>query len=368
MVSLDNYPMTTDLPIAALRYALSSSISPLLTADSTVLFLHARTGVEDWLASAQSVTYQQDFYPWYRQISSNNTQRLVGVDRFDKQNANNTSEPVLKRNEYSLVLALLPRQREHARAVMANAIDACAIGGMVICVAANEEGARSLEKDFITLTGTCRSVSKHHCRVFSIKKSNDSIDNVLQQKWLAQDNPRLINGHWTRPGVFSSNDTDAGTQQLIASLPTPLRGRAADLGAGTGMLAKALITRCEKISSMDVFEAQARALDLAMRNLEGFSVPVTAHWCDVSDGISGRYDVIVSNPPFHISSQAVPALGQAFIRSAASALERSGDFFMVANRQLAYEAVLHSHFESVLTISESGRYKVMHARLPRGTR
>ena len=44
------------------------------------------------------------------------------------------------------------------------------------------------------------------------------------------------------------------------------------------------------------------------------------------------------NPPFHTRPRADPALGQAMIRKAAAALRRGGRLFMVANRQLPYEA------------------------------
>ena len=59
---------------------------------------------------------------------------------------------------------------------------------------------------------------------------------------------------------------------------------------------------------LDLFEAEARALDCARANLADARVPVALHWHDVAGGLPGRYDVVVSNPPFHQSRADDPSL------------------------------------------------------------
>ena len=79
----------------------------------------------------------------------------------------------------------------------------------------------------------------------------------------------------------------------------------------------------------------------------------------------GRFDAVVSNPPFHVGSRSVPALGRAFIAAAARALKRDGQFLMVANRHLPYEDVLRDVFGRGELLAEQGGFKVYRAWEPK---
>jgi 16S rRNA pseudouridine516 synthase len=133
-------------------------------------------------------------------------------------------------------------------------------------------------------------------------------------------------------------------------LPADLHGRVADLGAGYGYLATQVIARCPKVSAIDLYEAEARALEPAQINLDnarnssGRAVEASVHWHDVTRGLPQKYDAIVSNPPFHQGRADLPALGQAFIVSAADALLPDGCLWLVANRHLPYEAIADEAF------------------------
>ena len=125
------------------------------------------------------------------------------------------------------------------------------------------------------------------------------------------------------------------------------------------------MTRNPGLDRIDLYEAEARALELARLNLR--TVPRTLavgyHWHDVSTGLPARYDVIVSNPPFHQGRADAPDLGRAFIIAAARALNPGGQLWLVANRHLPYEAALSEHFAQVRVIVVRDGFKVITARL-----
>jgi 16S rRNA (guanine1207-N2)-methyltransferase len=132
-----------------------------------------------------------------------------------------------------------------------------------------------------------------------------------------------------------------------------------------------LLQRCPGISSLDVYEAESRALDLARANLAPFSarVPLDFEWHDVTAGLPKRYDVIVSNPPFHAQgSMDRPDIGRAFIVAAAEALKPGGRLWMVANRHLPYESVLDARFGTVRIVTQSQGFKIIEAIKAGGAR
>jgi 16S rRNA (guanine1207-N2)-methyltransferase len=266
-----------------------------------------------------------------------------------------------------LVLVLPPRQRDEARALLARAVAHCSPGGTVVACMANDEGAKSGEADLKALCGLSGTLSKQHCRVFWSRPDPARIDADLLSRWSSLDAPRTLmadtdEAFVSRPGVFAWDRIDPASALLVSHLPGDLAGRAADLGAGWGYLSRALLRRCPGIVALDLYEAEARALDLARTNLADARVPVDVHWHDVTTGLDRRYDVIVSNPPFHAQGRADrPDIGRAFIAAAADALNPRGRLWLVANRHLPYEQVLDARFASVRTVAQAGGFKIIEA-------
>ena len=320
-----------------------------------VLFLGARAGAPLQRRPLPGLACEQDFRP-----EADALQRagfpLVDATHDDR---------------HPLVMLLPPRQREQARALYARALDRLAPAGRVLACAANNEGARSAEDDLRKLAGPVTSLSKNKARVFwtgPLDGAGDTkVDQELLAQWRGLDAPRMVAGgrFRSRPGVFAWDRVDPASALLAAHLPAGLKGRAADLGAGFGYLSVELLERCPGITSLDLYEADARALALARENLAPFArrSGIDFHWHDVTSGLPGRYDVIVSNPPFHGQGRAErPDLGRAFIAAAAAALAPGGSLWLVANRHLPYEAALGSDFERVDTVAQKQGFKVVHAR------
>ena len=316
------------------------------------LFLRAREGAALHAANARGFAATQPFRP-----EADKLQR-IGIELLD--------EDALPERRFPLVLLLPPRQREEARALLAKACAACAAGGVVIAAVANDEGAKSREADLKQLAGTLSVQSKHHCRVFWTQP-DASFDAILVEQWRRLDTTRTIESDGirflTRPGVFAWDRVDAASELLASHLPADLHGRVADFGAGWGYLSMQVLARCPRVASLDLYEADARALALADENLADAGVPVHCHWRDVANGVDERFDAIVCNPPFHALGRGErPDIGRAFIASAANALEPGGVLWLVANRHLPYEDALASGFASVRSVAQQGGFKIVEAR------
>lgn len=321
-----------------------------LPADGNVLFLRARNSFRLREVARSGWLYEQSFKPFADALLH---------DGF------NVAEPA-DHARFKLVLLLPPRQRDEARAWFAKAVRH-ADGGTVVACVSNAEGAKSAQADLAALLGSVSHLSKHKCRVFW--GSSEARNETLLESWLALDRPQKnAAGYVSRPGLFAWDRVDSASALLAAHLPDDLHGRVADFGAGYGYLAAQLIARCPDVTALDLYEAEARALEPARLNLEQAmrehrrELDVHVQWHDVTIGVAQRYDAVVCNPPFHQGRADLPELGRAFIAQAARALLPHGRLLLVANRHLPYEATLAAHFEHVRMVVMQEGFKVIEAK------
>ena len=329
-----------DPALQALLIPLHDGIVPCADA----LFLNARAPAGAW-PGAQPPACVQTFKPWVDALRMHGDDVMmdIGADR-----------------RAALVMILPPRQRAWSRALLAQAVTVLVPGGTVLLAAANDEGAKSHEADLAKIANAKPGVmSKHKCRVAWARI--DAPDMATAAAWSRGGEPQVrADGLWTQAGVFSADAIDPATQLLLRHLPSSLFGRVADLGAGAGVIARHVAAHCPKVHSLDLYEADARALAMARRNLEGVAPACAFHWHDVAAGIDARFDAILMNPPFHATGKAgLPRLGQRFIEVAADALAPHGRLWLVANAHLPYESVLERRFGDVQTVAQSRGYKVI---------
>ncbi|HXD37487.1 MAG TPA: class I SAM-dependent methyltransferase [Rhodanobacter sp.] len=325
-----------------------------LPAEARVLFLRARAGVRlrEMARARPGWLCEQSFLPFAEELARHGMR--VGEPEAGER--------------FALVLVLPPRQRDEARALFARAVSLLAPGGTVLASMPNAEGAKSGEADLAQLAGAVQHLSKHKCRVFWATPGEGDVAQALLAQWQALDAPRaIVDGYVSRPGLFAWDRIDRASALLAEHLPPDLRGRVADLGAGYGYLACQVIARCPQVDALDLYEAEARALEPAQINLaraqraSGREVAVSVHWHDVTRGLPQRCNAIVSNPPFHQGRADLPELGRAFIASAADALVPDGRLLLVANRHLPYEATLGARFREVRALATQDGFKVIEA-------
>ena len=253
-------------------------------------------------------------------------------------------------------LVCLPRARDAARDLVARA--AALADGAVLVDGQKADGIDALLRACREKTPVSDPLVKAHGKLFRLEDARfaDFAD------WKAAPR-RLPCGFVTRPGVFSADGPDPGSQLLAAALPARLPPRVADLGGGWGWLASEVLTR-EGVERLDLVEADHAALDCARVNLR--DPRVRFHWADATCSVpDAPVDAVVTNPPFHAGRAADPGIGAAFIAAAARMLAPQGRLWLVANRQLPYEAPLRAAFREVEALPGTGAFKLFAARGPR---
>jgi 16S rRNA (guanine1207-N2)-methyltransferase len=71
------------------------------------------------------------------------------------------------------------------------------------------------------------------------------------------------------------------------------------------------------------------------------------------------YDLIATNPPFHLGRRQTTVVAQQFIAAAPRALRLGGRFYVVANRFLPYERDMIAAFGNAREVAGDARYKVL---------
>lgn len=259
--------------------------------------------------------------------------------------------------KYSTILFLPGKSKDEILAGFSRAHDLLESGGTLVVALANTAGASRFEKELSKASPLLFSVSKNKCRAFAVS-NREPWDATLLDSWRELAKPRLIQDttFLVESGVFSADHIDPGSALLAAHLPHFLRGNVADLGAGWGYLSRIALEKSPKISRIDLYEADSRALACARNNVSGSA---TFHWHDVTTGLPETYDHIITNPPFHTGQVKDTDLGKAFLTAAAKSLKRGGSLHIVANRQLPYEAHLQDLGLRARILEENHAYKVM---------
>ena len=256
---------------------------------------------------------------------------------------------------FAAALVCLPRARAEALAMLAEAAAMVGPGGAMAVDGQKTDGFDSALKD---LRGagfvTGEVVSKAHGKFVSFVAAR------TPEAWAAADTH--VDGFVTRPGVFSADGSDRGSQLLVAALPADLPTRVADLGAGWGFLSRAILKR-SGVRRLDVVEAEKVALDCARINVT--NPHAVFHWADATTFKPERpWNAVVMNPPFHTARTPDPALGLGFIRAAHRGLAPDGVLWMVANRHLPYEPLLKTLFRQVEEVGGDGAFRVSRTAYP----
>ena len=266
--------------------------------------------------------------------------------------------PVARRAEgdFAMALVCLPRARDHARALVAEAVAAAPVG-LVVVDGQKTDGVDAMLKA-LKARGVAVSepLSKAHGKLFSFSAKGADLSD-----WAARET-RTPEGMVTLPGVFSAGGADRGSALLAAHLPPRLPPVVADLGAGWGWLSAAALAR-EGLHELHLIEAEADALDCARRNVA--DPRARFHWADARTFRPERpFDAVICNPPFHEGRAADPVLGAAFVRAAAGMLAPAGVLWLVANRHLPYARVLAGAFREVEEAGGDSAFRIWRAARP----
>lgn len=223
-------------------------------------------------------------------------------------------------------------------------------GGRLYIEGAKERGILSLGKRVQELFGNLTTLE--------ISKGQRVICAVKGQQ---------LASHLVAPTLapFAEGKLDEGTRLLLETLEMRVTDLALDLGCGAGLIG-AHIARLANKGQVTLVDVSLASVDAARRLLEEHGL--TNAQALASDGIQAvreqRFDLVATNPPFHVGGIQTTSIAERFIREATTVLRHRGRFYLVANRFLKYEPVLRAYFGNVEEVGGNTRFKVLRALEP----
>ncbi|WP_192457659.1 16S rRNA (guanine(1207)-N(2))-methyltransferase RsmC [Musicola keenii] len=255
-----------------------------------------------------------------------------------------------------------PKSKQEAQFQLYNLLSLLPVGGDIFVVGENRSGVRSAEGMLDGIASLNKIDSARRCGLYFGR---------LEQQ------PTFSPAEWwqdyevdgvsvrTLPGVFSRDGLDAGSQLLLSTLEAHRKGKVLDIACGAGVLASVFAQRSPKIR-LTLSDVSAAALEASKATLASNQLEGQVLASNVYSDIVGRFDLIISNPPFHDGMQTSLHAAEMLIRGAASHLNQDGELRIVANAFLPYPALLDETFGSHDVIAHNGRFRVYRAVLRRG--
>jgi len=232
----------------------------------------------------------------------------------------------------------------------------------VYVVGANDAGGKSIGK-------ACQPFTQHNEKLDSARRCSLwrlQLSAQPEQNWLkkAASFPHQQHSYLTLPGVFSHGKLDSGTRVLLEHLPAPAHGRLLDLGCGSGVIGLSL-KKVQPALDVTLADVDAFALRSAELNSMRLGLETTVVASNGLASIEGRFDYIISNPPFHQGKETDYRFAENLLRQAKQHLVNDGQLWIVANRHLGYEEWAQQHFQQCEQMAQQEGFKILCLSQPR---
>ena len=283
------------------------------------------------LDTATSRAHTQQFHHWQvlsRQMGDNARFSLVA-----------TADDVA---DCDTLIYYWPKNKPEAQFQLMNLLSLLPVGTDIFVVGENRSGVRSAEQMLADYAPFNKVDSARRCGEYSV-------DGLTVK---------------TLPGVFSRDGLDVGSQLLLSTLTPHTKGKVLDVGCGAGVLSVAFARHSPKIR-LTLCDVSAPAVEASRATLATNGVEGEVFASNVFSEVKGRFDMIISNPPFHDGMQTSLDAAQTLIRGAVRHLNSGGELRIVANAFLPYPDVLDETFGFHEVIAQTGRFKVYRAIMTR---
>ena len=234
------------------------------------------------------------------------------------------------------------------------------VGQEILIVGENRSGVRSAENRLADFGDIHKIDSARRCSLYHFQLKNPP-HFELNSFWKSYQSPQLADVTvYALPGVFSAAELDGGTALLLSTLKN-VSGDVLDIGCGAGVIGCYIQKHYPK-TKLVMTDIHAMALESAQRTLRENQLQGTVLASDVFSHVEGKFDLIISNPPFHDGIDTAYTAVNELIKQAKWHLKSGGELRIVANAFLPYADWLDQHFGGHEVLAKNNKFKVYSVR------
>ena len=260
------------------------------------------------------------------------------------------------------VIVYLPREKEKLNMLLHAAAGLLEPGGRLWLAGGNREGIKSSPRTLARYFARVDKLdSARHCSLFeaseTLQHAPFNLDDYVQSTQISHAGKALT--MHTLPGVFAHGRLDRGTGLLLEVLESlEIRGRILDFASGSGIIGIASLSS-GAVRDAVLLDDSALAIESGRRSLEANGMQAESLPSDGLTELDGRFDWILSNPPFHRGVENDLDISDRFFRDAGTFLNKNGKILVVFNRHLPYSGWLRNSFNHVDCLAQDREFTII---------
>ncbi|WP_373081054.1 methyltransferase [Zhongshania sp.] len=239
------------------------------------------------------------------------------------------------------------------------------VGGSLHLAGHKNDGLHSYAKKAAGLVGAVAEIKKHSGAAYiaTIHKRSEPSGLLPDSDYTHIQEIASSPSLYSKPGVFGWQKIDRGSALLVEQLPVFLAGFSqqpkslVDLGCGYGFIAVMAAAQLPA-SHWLLTDNNATALLAARKNCDVHGIEAQIELADCAAGLSGPYDAVLCNPPFHKGFAVAGSLTDQFIAAAHRLLKPKGRALFVVNQFIPLERKA-ALFASAEVLAEHEGFKVV---------
>ena len=260
------------------------------------------------------------------------------------------------------VVLIQPRERDRLKMLLCALACALPVTGRLWLAGENRTGIKSggkcLSQHFSIVT---KVDNARHCVLYEASQPAVSKPFTLtdyEESWTLpspRDDVHIV----SLPGTFAHGKLDQGTQLLLDTLQDhDPSGHILDFACGNGVIGLMLLIQ-QPSTELVLLDTSALALESVRRSLQANNCIAQVLPSDGLDAVTGTFDWIVSNPPFHRGVVNDLNIAKRFFSQAGRHLNKTGKMLLVYNQHLPYQGWLREYFSRVEIVNANRGFKVV---------
>lgn len=273
------------------------------------------------------------------------------------------------------VVIYMPKSKQHLAMLIDNAAAIVKANGVVLVVGENKAGIKSVGKMLEKIGSQVNKIdSAKHCGLYAVTviEPAPSFDievfKIIRSYNINEQEVQV----YSLPGVFGHKQLDPGTAMLLEQFTTEkmskVKGEFYDFACGTGVIAAYFGLAANKYKTnikMTMSDISALAIYCSQKTMQLNQLEAAIMPCDGVVEVNKRFDVIVSNPPFHDGIKNDYQITEDFIKQSFRRSVPYASITIVANKFLPYPDILEEVYQGFSELASSNKFTVYEAIRPK---